>query len=160
MSVLGTDLLLQSHSLIQKKIQDKGWDVKPEVVTQWLQKLQRYVSHYKNLAVIRWQLEEIIHYLTLNQLQQLKIPSNGEHDCVVNHFRQLGPLQSSSRTEQSLQTRLQAPEETFGEKIETAPCGKCGGTNVTSLAIQTRSADEPTSYYYQCRDCNARWKLS
>ena len=36
-------------------------------------------------------------------------------------------------------------------------CRKCNGNRVRYVLIQTRSADEASSAFFQCKDCHARW---
>lgn len=38
-------------------------------------------------------------------------------------------------------------------------CRKCKGRNCTYYELQTRSADEPTTIFVTCVDCNSRWTM-
>ncbi len=38
-------------------------------------------------------------------------------------------------------------------------CAKCGSTNIDSQELQTRSADEGTTVFYNCRNCGNSWKI-
>ena len=37
-------------------------------------------------------------------------------------------------------------------------CNRCKSKNVTYYQMQTRSADEPMTTYFTCKNCGARWK--
>ncbi|MHB8585769.1 MAG: RPA12/RPB9/RPC11 RNA polymerase family protein [Thermoplasmatota archaeon] len=39
-------------------------------------------------------------------------------------------------------------------------CGKCGNRGAYYYLRQTRRADEPTTRFYECTKCGARWKTS
>lgn len=40
----------------------------------------------------------------------------------------------------------------------TIDCEKCGHTEAVWWMLQTRSADEPTTQFYRCIQCNHTWR--
>jgi len=42
--------------------------------------------------------------------------------------------------------------------IKWKPCKNCGCTQYFFFQLQTRSADEPMTRYYDCKDCKRRYK--
>jgi DNA-directed RNA polymerase subunit M len=40
----------------------------------------------------------------------------------------------------------------------TTDCEKCGHTEAVWWMLQTRSADEPTTQFYRCIQCNHTWR--
>lgn len=46
----------------------------------------------------------------------------------------------------------------FNEGINT--CSKCGGNITTSVAKQTRSADEGTTFFITCHGCHHHWTVA
>jgi DNA-directed RNA polymerase subunit M/transcription elongation factor TFIIS len=142
-----------SRTLLTRKVQEEEWNVSRSVMDQWILKVNLHMAHYRSFSVVQFQLEELIHYLTLDQLQNIIIPANSEQQCVIDMYKTM-----ETEVEVPTHQLLQDPEVTFGEKIKSPPCRKCKATNIATIPIQTRSSDEPTSYYYQCRQCNHRWK--
>lgn len=110
----------------------------------FVSKLNSYLSLYNDEDLADFQRQEILHYCT----DTSKIPHNPELDYVISEYKKLS----------NVTINLQTPTQTFGEELKTQPCIKCKSTNVASQAIQTRSADEPTSYFHECRQCLHRWK--
>jgi len=56
-------------------------------------------------------------------------------------------------------------EDVFGGKDSMknaqqtdADCDKCGNKRAYFMELQTRSADEPMTIFYQCTECGYRWK--
>lgn len=149
-----------AHDLLLKKIQKEHWNVAYETIEKWFQKANERMSHYRSVNVLKFQLDETIHYLTLDQLTNCIVPHKAENVYVVELYKQLTPDEKLSTTGKTYKDRLQKPADTFGEQIGGALCKKCKKSEAAMMAIQTRSADEPTSYYWQCKDskCNFAWK--
>ena len=126
----------------RKVLDSKPWrkEVSDEQVEAWLVKLQSIKTEF--------QLEEVLHYVTLEQVQQGYVPSQPEYEYLTRQY------QPTSSTSQPIQT----PEKTFGEKIVNRPCPRCHSTETGFLAAQLRSADEPTSYLFKCETCGYNWK--
>ena len=47
-------------------------------------------------------------------------------------------------------------QEAFENSLYT--CFKCGGSKIFSIAKQVNSADEETTVFNECRDCNNKWR--
>jgi DNA-directed RNA polymerase subunit M/transcription elongation factor TFIIS len=58
-----------------------------------------------------------------------------------------------------------SPEEALRRKVAAMPversklhrCGSCGSNEVDYVQVQTRSADEPMTTFYNCSGCHRRW---
>lgn len=46
----------------------------------------------------------------------------------------------------------------FKHKFDLASCNKCGHNEAYFIQMQTRSADEPTTIFFQCVNCGNTWK--
>ena len=57
----------------------------------------------------------------------------------------------SKRDKNKFEVNMAAATDTF-------TCRKCKGNKCTFMTLQTRSADEPSTIYVCCLQCNARWK--
>ena len=51
---------------------------------------------------------------------------------------------------------LEKTWQAFSNSLDT--CFKCGSNNIFSVAKQTRSADEGTSVFNECRNCHNKWR--
>ena len=51
-------------------------------------------------------------------------------------------------------------EQNLKQNVESAmyQCGGCKSRKVTMHAMQTRSADEPMTEFYNCLNCGKSWK--
>lgn len=127
---------------VEQALANKPWreQVTPEQRQRWQQKLASVKTAF--------QLEEILHYVTLEQVQNGEVSLQSEYDYLVRNY------QPTLTTHQPLKT----PEETFGEKIATRPCPKCHSRDTGFFAVQMRSADEPVSYLHYCNTCKHNWK--
>ena len=38
-------------------------------------------------------------------------------------------------------------------------CGRCKGQNLNNWEKQTRAADEPMTQFFQCLDCDNKWRF-
>ncbi len=134
-------------------IRSRFSDLLEEQVCRWAEKVMEYMVFYKDEQLIRFQLDEITHYVTKQQILDGEVPNKPEQQYLIEMYRQ------HCVTHQAI-SHLQSPVETFGQAVKGIICRKCRRSEATMQAIQTRSADEPTSYYYQCKDssCNHRWK--
>jgi len=149
-----------AHDLLLRKIQKEKWTVEPEIIKKWFQKANERMSHYRSVNILTFQLDETIHYLTFDQLMSCTVPHKAENAYVVDLFKQLTSDEKLSPIGKIYKDKLQKPADTFGEQVVGALCKKCRRSEAAFFALQTRSADEPTSYYWQCKDskCNHRWK--
>lgn len=119
----------------------------------WIKKVHGYTNHYNSLDVIHFQLSEICHYVTVNDIAEGKIPLQRDKSYVKQMYVQ-------KRLNDEEDKLYQKPYETFGEKVHGMKCinKHCNQSDVVICPIQTRSSDEPTSYFYECRNCNRKWK--
>lgn len=107
----------------------------------------RWLDSFRHHRLSDPQKEEVLHYLTEEQVLKCIVCTQAEHEYLVSQHQQPSVL-----------ARLPTPVETFGEKPATPPCVKCKSRDTTFFAIQNRSSDEPTSYFFQCNSCMHSWK--
>ncbi len=143
----------KSHVRLLKKISDEKWVVSHAVIQHWLDTLNQRMQQYRSPAVAAFQIEEAIHYLTLAELQACIVPIKPEYRVVKALYAE----REATRVPEK--RGLQDPAITFGENIKARLCPKCR-TECRQQAIQKRSSDEPTSYYFQCKShkCGYGWK--
>lgn len=127
---------------VERALADKPW--RDQVTKEQIQLWQQKLASVKTAS----QLEEVLHYVTLEQVQNGDVPLQSEYDYLVREYK------PALATRQPLKT----PEDTFGEKTATRPCPKCHSRDTGFFAIQMRSADEPTSYLHYCNTCKHNWK--
>lgn len=149
------------QNLLNQKIKTAQWiftENQTDICRAWVNKVYEYTLHYPSLSVMQFQLEELLHYLTLQDLLQLKISANSEYQYVAKLYLEKGEsvMQISDN-----QAYLQNPDVTFGEKVPSAICIRCKKSEATMQMRQTRSADEPSDYFFECKDtlnCGYKWK--
>lgn len=77
------------------------------------------------------------------------------HDCTV-------PLPSRESLDpekwKSLSNKRNPVKEVAERKIGMEVCERCGSRYTTHTSAQTRGADEPTTIFYVCTECEHRWK--
>jgi DNA-directed RNA polymerase subunit M/transcription elongation factor TFIIS len=148
--------LQEAHRLLSEKARLHQWELPEAAAQAWLAELSKRVAHYQNFALLTFHLSEIIHYATYDQVVQGIVPIRPEYSYLMDLYRST----ALKKHEMSATPWLQSPDETFGEKISSYKCRKCKVGECTMQALQTRSADEPTSYYYQCKnpDCKHTFK--
>jgi len=121
----------------------------------WTTKLLEYLQHSGSASMVKFDAEEQIHYLDRNDVNQLKIPFEPEQRYMNRLYTQIFTEQRKEQV-----TRLQPPNITFGEDYKSKFCKRCKKGECTMQKLQKRSADEPTSFYYQCKQCKYGWKDS
>lgn len=114
--------------------------VTDEQVSAWLRQFETVKTDF--------QREEVLHYVTLEQVQTGVISLQSEYDYLVSQYQ---PALATTQP-------LQSPEQTFGEKTVTRPCPKCRSRDTTFFIVQLRSADEPSSVVHKCGSCGHNWK--
>ena len=77
-----------------------------------------------------------------------------------------GYAESEAKQDPKKKSQEQKSELTIldeGDTKQTLPtitidCEKCGHTEAVWWMLQTRSADEPTTQFYRCIQCNHTWR--
>jgi DNA-directed RNA polymerase subunit M/transcription elongation factor TFIIS len=128
-------------------IKAKNWEVSSPLVQHWCNKANDALLLYESDDVMNFKRLEILHYLTQEQLQH----GNVEFNPDQLFMQQCYPTQGRKLTLQSFET-------TFNTRIKGLKCPNCQKRNATTLERQTRSMDEPSSYYSHCNDCNHQWR--
>lgn len=72
-----------------------------------------------------------------------------------------GSTSTTKKVQEEEISELNVLDESEGK--ETLPtikidCEKCGHTEAVWWMLQTRSADEPTTQFYRCTQCNHTWR--
>lgn len=142
-----------SARLLNDRITANAWVVPLATRTQWLNNLQRRIAQHRTPDVALFQIQEIVHYLTLDQLLNGTIPVKAEYEVVKKLYHELESRKDPRVLE--LERGLQDPSCTFGENIKAILCKACGG-ECRMQARQKRAADEPTSYMIECKSCGKR----
>lgn len=118
--------------------------------------IKAWIHVFSHTDLTDAQKEEILHYLTEEQIKQKTVSTQAEYDYLVTQYQ--SQYQSQYQINTTTRHILKNPQDTFGEKIANRPCPKCSSRDTTFFAIQNRSADEPTSYFFQCSNCQYSWK--
>lgn len=61
---------------------------------------------------------------------------------------------STAAERESIEKRLAS---TIDKKYSNTPCKKCGEHKVMFVQVQTRAADELSSFHFKCDGCKASW---
>lgn len=132
---------------------DNSFQTNKKDLTQWQHKLVSYLLHNNTFDIIsaKKTAETIIHYSDENDIKSGEIRTQPEIDYIKSVY-------SKVSTGLDHKTKLQTPTETFGIELDGKQCRKCKNKNVSMMPMQKRSADEPMNYFYECRDCSAKWK--
>lgn len=154
-----TSLKKMLFPIISTKIQEK-FDIKDgltnEQIGLWCSKACSVLNLYKQLSVAEFQLKEVLHYVTVEDIINLNVRVKSDEENIKKLFIEKTMPESTNKCSNN----LQSPEQTFGEEIKSDPCPKCKSTKTITMAMQRRSADEPVSYYSQCFVCSMRWRTS
>ena len=140
------------EAALRQRIADSKWEVPEETIRGWLDRMEKHMAHFSSPGAVQFQVDEIVHYLRLEQLLRNEIPNQIKYDHVVDMYMTAGGKAVTKHP-------IQPPEVTYGEVLHSAKCPKCHGTNTTSMAVQKRSPDEPTSYVHEClaTACKNKW---
>lgn len=131
----------------------------PEVSESSLQDWLRLVfdrgRHYTSQSEFEFYLDELLPYVTLDDIRQGSINLQPEVLYVESLYRQRAALNASDQS-----SGLQKPEVTFGAEVKVQLCRKCRVGECSIQVIQTRSADEPAYTFYTCKRnlCKYTWK--
>ena len=147
-----------TRELLARKIQAEKWPRHSEVEEKWSTKVVEKLSLYRDVCMAILQLDELIHYITAEEMQKGIVPNKSEHEHVKKLYKQR-ELERQSKPKPNPK-KLQSPDTTYGEVLQTRICKKCRKSETTFQARQKRSADEPTTYFFQCKDtinCKFSW---
>ena len=129
-------------SKVTKLANDKNWHVSSEVISKWCTRIQQKVDDF--------QMTEILHYLTKEQLESHKIDNE-----ILN------PDKAYTRKlfEESPEDvkKFQEPSVTFQQEATAFKCPKCHEKKGSPMQEQKRASDEPGRIIYICRGCEHQW---
>jgi DNA-directed RNA polymerase subunit M/transcription elongation factor TFIIS len=140
---------LHVRNKVQAALDKKSMRVDPKKLAVWTESLlEVLLLHYQNGS--HWfQLDEILHYVTLEDIHTNVVGLNRDYEFTKELFLQ--------HPEEAEDPRLQTPDETFGENTGSQRCPVCKGTDTVTMSRQVRCADEPTSEYVYCV-CGHKWR--
>ena len=124
-----------------------------EVLEQYCEKaaLMLGIDCGPSQDVAMFQLAELVHYAKLEDVLSANVVLDSEQSY----------LNSLYRTHHSAPKKLLAdPDTTLSTNVTSERCGRCGSTATLTIAQQTRSVDEPMSFYTHCLKCRHRWRGS
>ena len=127
-------------------------------ITTWCEVAVSKLSMIPNKTLISFQLDEILHYLQKEDILRGLVNMNRDMDHVLQMYNEQVELGSPGLFAD--RDRLKEPEDVIGKKIGSVMCPKCKLTDTLLTPRQARSADEPTSEYYQCLKCSHRWRVN
>lgn len=109
-----------------------------------------YVDHLRSLYMNLDRASVVAQMASgeITEGQQVSFMSHLEMD--PDHWR---PLMEAKRKRD--QERLNHKVEAMTDQYK---CRKCKGRRCTYFELQTRSADEPATVYFECLDCGCHWK--
>jgi DNA-directed RNA polymerase subunit M/transcription elongation factor TFIIS len=134
------------HAYALEKIQknDKFKHIESRFINDWVIKVLNKVND-------RFQLEEVIYFVTAEEILKGIVNLNPDRSSMIQQFHSVTVSENSS---------LQTPEETFGKRLLSPQCIKCKGYNTISMQRQARSIDEPGRTDFQCLDrCGHAWSI-
>lgn len=139
-----------SEEVGQKRSRSTEW-------SKWVNTVWNQVSGMRRPGGSKYMVEELVHYVTIEELKSGKVATSPDQKCVEEAFSQLTAIEL---TEEEVNDLLQSPDVTFGETLEKRPCRKCKKTNTLMFHLQARSVDEPTQTFFICLDtgCKFKWK--
>lgn len=82
--------------------------------------------------------------------------TNCEQIAALNAWDIRPDIWDKTKREIEQQENLETPEEEALTSDEV--CENCGSTRCTYALVQTRSADEETTQFFKCLDCNKHWR--
>jgi DNA-directed RNA polymerase subunit M/transcription elongation factor TFIIS len=126
---------------VKQLIQNNQWVCSDIAIHNWCNKLSNQIHD-------RFQMYEVIHYLTLEQIENCKVVLNPDKDFIANLFKSYDP---------TIHSVLQDPSVTFQRELKSTQCPKCGKHNTLSCQVQKRAIDEPGRVEYTCYDCKNQW---
>jgi DNA-directed RNA polymerase subunit M/transcription elongation factor TFIIS len=124
-----------------------------ELVLQYCEKAAIGIGleNYPPQDVGLFRLAELVHYASLDQIFAGNVALDAEQDY----------LRSLYQTHHAIPKKTLAdPDTTLATNVDSEKCGNCRSTATLTMAKQTRSSDEPMSFYTFCLKCRHRWRSS
>ena len=140
------------HSVILSSITPliKTDQIDDDKLLKWCTKVVSQLDLCPNLKVAKFQWDVILHYFQTSDIENLMVSTKRDIELVKKMF-----IESCDFPQKYT---LQEPAETFQEIVVSDKCITCKSTDTITFARQTRSADEPTSYYSECLTCKHKWR--
>ena len=98
---------------------------------------------------------EVAHYASEEDIRMRRYVTRDQ----ATLFEQFQVPPPDDRVDRVSGASLCLPEDMYGTDVRGARCSKCSSVDTLLTAVQTRSTDEPTSYFVQCCRCNHRWRM-
>ena len=98
------------------------------------------------------------------ECKSLMFPSKDEPDIMICRNTSCGYKIKAKSKAQVISTPSEDKEfKIFEKDLDTLPtvdmeCPECGNDKASWFLRQTRAADEPTTRFYICKECNYRWR--
>lgn len=127
--------------LLDDLIVTRKWVVDTRTKDKWLERL-------RPLKVDRFQVEEVLHFLTLEQLTHNVVNLNPDKDYVHGLFANKPII---------VNTHLQSPSVTFNTEKTGFQCPNCRQFKGCPMHEQHRASDEPGRTRYLCSNCDTQW---
>ena len=126
---------------------------KIEVLQRYCVEVTRALGFEKIIPddVCLFKIAEIVHYTSLDDVYagQIKIDPDQSHLNTLFQTHYAAPKRT-----------LASPDTTLATTVTSERCGQCRSTQTLTMAQQTRSVDEPMSFYTHCLNCRHRWRSS
>jgi DNA-directed RNA polymerase subunit M/transcription elongation factor TFIIS len=166
---------------IQTGLNEKGLNEKFEgIVTQeqikeLSKKIGRHLIRFQDKAAIEYFLKEILQYITIEHVTKNKYVKKAlsqiKRKKQLNLLKQIenNTKSSSSSSKKEFEfteidyvklrepnhiyvNQLKDPKHVLGVEKKAPPCDKCKSTTTKYYHEQTRSSDEPTSFFIVCNE--------
>jgi DNA-directed RNA polymerase subunit M/transcription elongation factor TFIIS len=133
-------MLNEATAEITKLVAERKWGCDPACIQKWVSKVVNQVND-------RFQMHEVIHFVTEQQIQKCEVVLNADKLYTKSQFETKGATTNP---------KLQKPAETFQKELRGKQCPICKNPNVPHFHEQKRSSDEPGTDSYIC-PCG--WRL-
>lgn len=117
------------------------------LLQEWLRLVFDRRRHYTSPSEFEFYLDELLPYVTLDDIRQGSINLQPEVMYVESLYRQ----RAAEMTASDHSSGLQKPEVTFGAEVKVEHCHKCKIGECEIQIRQLRSGDEPAETLYICK---------
>lgn len=136
------------------------------------QGIYNYTKQYCKCNSINLDLATVIYQDKLNDIVYNIDQSNATIKKIVRDIKRneynpynlafLKPEELDANKWEKILSRKQTTEYTLNNlpTVEWKPCKKCKNNQYYYYQLQTRSADEPMTIFYQCKICNLEYKVN